>query len=80
MKEAAVIVYCDGNVQRNVRNPTYLALHEANFVAIRDADGTFTIWKDREGKHASGLTAEAIEARVEYFVRWAQLYNMMPRV
>lgn len=79
-KTLAVLVDYMGNVHRDLKNPSLRLLHEANFVAIIADDGTFTVWKDREAKHASGLTAEAIEARVRHFVKWAQLRAMMPVV
>jgi len=79
-KTAAFIVDYLGNVQCEVRNPSMRSLHEANFVALRDEDGTFTVWKDRSAEHGSGLSREAIIARVRYFVDWAHLRNMMPRV
>lgn len=78
-RTVAVLVDYLGNVHRDLRNPSVRLLHEANFAAVQADDGTFTVWKDREAAHASGLSSEAIEARVRHFVGWAQLRDMMPR-
>lgn len=79
-KLIAVLVDYEGNVQHDVRHPPVRLLHEANFIALKDDDGTFTVWKDREADHGSKLSLDQVNARVRHFVRWAQLRNMMPRV
>lgn len=76
-RRVAVLVDYEGTVHRDVLNPSVRLLHEANFVALKDDDGTFTVWKDREAAHGSGMTSEVIETRVRRFVQWAQLRVMM---
>lgn len=65
MEVAAMVMCFTGEVRRNVNRPSYISLHEANLVIVRD--GTRLIrWKDRFAlTQGDELTSEFAEALIE---------------